>query len=84
MFKSSDIYSVDSSTLNDEMLAAKRRNERYATLLGVLSQFIWAANSIQLKTYQQLFPNDFSNNSLVFWRSAPIWALGFFFVNKKI
>ena len=83
MFKSSDIYSIDSSTLNDEMLATKRRNERYATLLGVLSQFIWAANSIQLKTYQPLFPNDFSNNSLVFWRSAPIWALGFYFCKQK-
>ena len=83
MQKSSDIYSVDSSMLNDEMLATKRKNERYATIIGVLSQFVWAINSIQLKTYKQFFPNQFSNNSLVFWRSVPIWALGFYFCKQK-
>ena len=51
MSQSSDIYSVDSSILNDEMLAEKRKNERFAYVVGILSQFIWALNSIQLKTY---------------------------------
>ena len=83
MFQSSDIYSVDSSALNDEMLATKRKNERYATIIGIISQFIWAINSIQLKTYKQFFPKQFSNNSLVFWRSLPIWGLGFYFCSQK-
>ena len=83
MSKSSDLYSVDSSKLNDEMLATKRKNERYATIIGVISQFVWAINSIQLKTYPQFFPKEFSNNSLVFWRSVPIWGLGYFFCKQK-
>ena len=83
MSKSSDIYSVSSSQLDDEGLRIKRRNERIGTVIGVISQFIWAINSIQLKTYKSFFPNDFSNNSLVFWRSLPIWVLGYFFCWKK-
>ena len=83
MSKSSDIYSVGSSALNDEQLAIKRKNERYATIIGIISQFVWAINSIQLKTYNQFFPKDFSNNSLVFWRSLPIWALGFYLCKRK-
>ena len=83
MSQSSDIYSVDSSNLNDEMLAMKRKNERFATIIGIISQFIWAINSIQLKTYPQFFPNEYSSNSLVFWRSLPIWVLGFYFCKQK-
>ena len=83
MSKSSDIYSVNSSELNDEMLAEKRKNERFAVIIGIASQFVWALNSIQLKTYKQFFPDDFSNNSLVFWRSLPIWVLGFYFCKQK-
>ena len=83
MNKSSDIYSVSSSKLDDEKLKLKRHNERIGTIIGIISQFIWAINSIQLKTYKSFFPNDFSNNSLVFWRSLPIWLLGYFFVGKK-
>ena len=56
MSKSSDIYSVNSSELNDELLNEKRKNERFAIIIGILSQFIWAINSIQLKTYKIFFP----------------------------
>ena len=83
MSKSSDLYSVNSSELNDEMLAEKRKNERFAVIIGILSQLVWAINSIQLKTYKKFFPKDFSNNSLVFWRSLPIWVLGYFFCKQK-
>jgi len=83
MNKSSDIYSVSSSKLDEEMLKDKRRKERIGTIIGVISQFIWAINSIQLKTYKTFFPNDFSNNSLVFWRSLPIWVLGYIFCRQK-
>ena len=83
MSQSSDIYSVSSSKLEDEKLKEKRRKERIGTLFAILSQFIWAINSIQLKTYKSFFPNDFSNNSLVFWRSLPIWVLGYFFCKQK-
>ena len=83
MNKSSDIYSISSSELNDELLKDKRHKERIGAILGILSEFIWAINSIQLKTYKTFFPNDFSNNSLVFWRSLPIWVLGYFFCKQK-
>ena len=83
MNKSSDIYSISSSQLNDEMLKEKRRKEKIGAVIGIIAQFIWAINSIQLKTYKTFFPDDFSNNSLVFWRSLPLWVLGYFFCWKK-
>ena len=83
MSQSSDIYSVSSSKLGDEILKDKRHKERIGAIFAVLSQFIWAINSIQLKTYKSFFPNEFSNNSLVFWRSLPIWVLGYFFCKQK-
>ncbi len=64
----SDIFSVSSSKMNDEMLKEKRYKEKIGAIFAILSQFIWAINSIQLKTYKTFFPEDFSNNSLVFWR----------------
>ena len=79
----SDIFSVSSSKMNDEMLKEKRYKEKIGAIFAILSQFIWAINSIQLKTYKTFFPKDFSNNSLVFWRSLPIWALGYFFCWQK-
>ena len=83
MYTSSGLYSVKSDKLDDEMLYIKRKNEHYAYILGIIAQFIWALNSIQLKTYQPNFPQAFSNNSLVFWRSLPIWVLGYIFCRQK-
>lgn len=75
--------SVKSSLLDDEMLEEKRKKERFALMVGVLAQLMWAVNSIQLKSYRKFFPDHFSNNSLVLWRSAPIWGLGYYFAKKK-
>ena len=83
MSKDSDIFSISSSRLDNEKLKDKRHREKIGALFGIISQFIWAINNIQLKTYKTFFPNEFSNNSLVFWRSLPIWILGYFFCWKK-
>ena len=80
---SENSFSIKSSLLNDEMLAERRKKERYAFFIGIFAQFVWAINSIQLKTYKKWFPDHFSNNSLAFWRSAPIWGLGYYFAWKK-
>lgn len=74
---SENSYSIKSSLLNDEMLAQRRKKERYALAVGVFAQFVWAINSIQLKTYKSWFPKAFSYSSLAFWRSVPIWFLGY-------
>ena len=79
MSKDSDIFSISSSRLDNEKLKDKRHREKRGALFGIISPFIWAINNIQLKTYKTFFPNEFSNNSLVFWRSLPIWILGYFF-----
>ena len=80
---SQNSISIKSSLLNDEMLAQRRKNERKALAIGILAQLIWAFNGIQLKTYRTFFPDAFSNNSLVMWRSIPIWGLGYFFSKRK-
>ena len=81
--QSSGIHSVKTDDLDEEALREKRKNESYAYIIGILSQLIWALNSIQIKTYEPWFPGTFSNNSLLLWRSIPIWALGYYFCQKK-
>ena len=81
--KSSNIYSVKSSDLDDEMLALKRQKEHVGYGLAITAMFIWALNAIQMKTFQPNFPEVFSNNSLVFWRSLSICVLGYIFCKYK-
>jgi drug/metabolite transporter (DMT)-like permease len=69
---------VSSLLLSDDKLLEKRRNERFAYLLGVFTQFLWALNSFQMKTYNPSFPECFSNNSVILWRSIPVMAIGYF------
>lgn len=66
-----------SSLLNEEELNQKRRNERFAYLLGVATQFLWALNSFQMKTYNPMYPECFSNNSVILWRSIPVMVIGY-------
>ena len=80
---SSGKYSIHSSELNEEELRDKRRRERFGYIIGILSEFVWALNSVQIKTYEPWFPKVFSNNSLLLWRSLPIWILGYYFCKKK-
>ena len=80
---SSGFYSIDSEKLEDEQLKLKRKNESIGYIIGILSQLIWALNSIQIKTYEPWFPKTFSNNSLLLWRSIPIWIMGYYFCVKK-
>ena len=82
MSESRDVYCSSSSQINDE-LTKKRRNERIGRILLVISQFLGVINSIQLKTCKSFFPEEFSNNSLIFLRSLSIWILGYFFCRKK-
>ena len=48
----SDILSLKSDLLDDEMRLLKRKNENFAYLVCILNQFIWAIQGLQLKTYQ--------------------------------
>jgi len=81
--KPNDLESVSSSLYSPEDLKKKRARERFGYIIGILSQSVWALNSIQIKTYEPWFPKSFSNNSLLLWRSIPIWLLGYYFCKKK-
>ncbi len=74
---------ISNSLLDDNLKEIKRTNDRYAYICAIITQFLWAINSIQLKTYKQYFPIQFSLNSLVFWRSIPIWFIGYIVIKKK-
>ena len=83
MSSSFDLKSIDSNLLNEEQLLEKRKNERYAYIVGIITQLVWALNTIQIKTYEPWFPGSFSINSLAFWRSLPIWIMGYYLCKKK-
>ena len=67
-----------SSLLSEGKIIQKRKNERFAYLLGVFTQFLWALNSYQMKTYHPMFPECFSMNTVIFWRSIPVMLIGYF------
>ena len=83
--KGSNNHSIDSDSelLTKEELKRKRQKERIGYIIGILSQLVWALNSIQIKTYEPWFPQSFSNNSLLLWRSIPIWFMGYYFCKSK-
>lgn len=72
-----------SSSLSDLSDNTKRKRDLYAFSVGVLSQFFLGMSNIQLKTYRTFFPDNFSTQSLTFWRSFSICIIGYFMISYK-
>jgi len=62
---------------------SKKKREIYSFFMGVLAQFFWGISNIQLKTYRTFFPDNFSTQSLTFWRSFSICIVGYIMIKKK-
>lgn len=78
-----DKISINSDLLDDEMKLNKKTNDNYAIMVGLLSQLLWAFVGLQLKSFRILFPEDFSNTSVAFWRSVSICSLAYYFIKKN-
>ena len=72
-----DLKSEGSSVMNNEALIRKRKNERFAYILGTITQFLWAANLVQMKTFRTYFPDTCTDNSILFWRMFPVSITGY-------
>ena len=70
--------SEKSSLLNEEEFIIKRKNERFAYILGIFTQFVWSINGLQLKSIQPHFPKSYSLNSIIFWRCLPVIIISYF------
>ena len=79
----SDILSLKSDLLDDEMRLLKRKNENFAYLVCILNQFIWAIQGLQLKTYHLWFPKIYTINSFIFWRNIGLVSLGYIMCKSK-
>ena len=77
------LLSEHSSMLDSENLNLKRKNENFAYSLGIITQFVWAINGLQLKTFQPYYLEVFTNNSAVFWRSLPLVPLAYIICKKN-
>ena len=53
--------------LTEEDLIQKRKNERFAYILGIFTQLLWTINGLQLKDIQLKYKDIFSSNSIIFW-----------------
>ena len=65
------------NSLIDEELIKIRKNERFAYFIGIMSQFFWGCNVVQMKTFIKYFPECYSDNSALFWRMLTIALIGF-------
>ena len=60
------------SLLKEEEIIQKKRNEKFAYILGIFTQLIWAINGLQLKDIQLKYKEVYSLNSIIFWRCVPV------------
>jgi drug/metabolite transporter (DMT)-like permease len=78
-----DFISERSSNLDIEKLIIKRKNERFAYLLGMFTQILWAFNGVQIKTCRRYFPDSYSDNSVLFWRMFIVTLIGYIICKYK-
>ena len=69
--------SEKSSLLDEEHFIQKRKNERFAYILGIFTQLVWSINGLQLKSIQPNFPESYSLNSIIFWRCLPVILISY-------
>ena len=72
-----DLMSERSSAMNTEELIKKRKNERFAYILGIIAHLLWALNGVQIKTFRIYFPDTYTDNSILFWRMFPVTVMGY-------
>ena len=72
-----DLMSERSSAMNTEELIKKRKNERFAYILGIIANLLWALNGVQIKTFRIYFPDTYTDNSILFWRMFPVTVMGY-------
>ena len=78
-----DIKSIDSSLLDDDELYKKRQDEKFAIIIGIITQLIWGINGIQVKSFAKLFPDIYSVNSCMFWRILPVTIAAYYICKYK-
>jgi drug/metabolite transporter (DMT)-like permease len=72
-----DLISERSSNMDTEQLLNKRKNEKYAYILAIITQFLWALNGVQMKTFRTYFPEIYSDNTVLFWRMFLVTIFGY-------
>ena len=81
--RSNDLASINTELLTNELKIEKRKRERLAYIYGVISQFLWAIVSIQIKTMITFFPNVYTLNTIAFYRTFPLGLAGYFLCKRK-
>ncbi len=72
-----DLMSERSSEMDDKKLLEKRKKEKFAYLLGILTQFLWALNGVQMKTFRRYFPDYYTDHHVLFWRLFIVVIIGY-------
>ena len=81
--KINDLSSINTELLPDALKKEKRKKERIAYIYGIISQFLWAIVSIQIKTMITFFPDVFTLNTIAFYRTFPLGLIGYCMCKKK-
>ena len=62
---------------NDSQNEEIKKNERFAYILGIFTQLLWAINGLQLKSIQLNYKESYSMNSIIFWRCLPVVIISY-------
>ena len=72
-----DLISERSSNMDTEQLINKRKDEKFAYILAMITQLLWAFNGVQMKTFRIFFPECYSDNTVLFWRMLITTIIGY-------
>ena len=78
-----DLKSEGSSVMSNETLIKKKKKWEICIciVLGIITQFLWAVNLVQMKTFRTYFPDTCTDNSIdnsiLFWRMFPVSITGY-------
>jgi drug/metabolite transporter (DMT)-like permease len=81
--KINDLSSINTELLSEELKKEKRKKERIAYIYGIISQFLWAIVSIQIKTMITFFPDNYTLNTIAFYRTFPLGIIGYYLCKRK-
>ena len=78
-----NILNLKTNLIKQEIDNEKLRNERFAYILNVFNQFIWAIQGIQLKSFFKLYSSIYDINSFIFWRHLTMTIIGYSSIKYK-
>ena len=76
--KRNTLVTLASSQMNDTQLLEKRKNEKFAYLIGILAQVFWGINAVHMKSIRLIYADIYTDSSVNFIRFITVTLIGYY------